>query len=132
MISVALLIVSLATLVLCAPTAYESKLHESRTDIPASFSLTGAAPPDTPLPLRIALVPNTFPALEERLCDVSKPSRANYGKHLSKKEARPSHRVTFPSSGTQPYSSSAGRTTHQLQLVLRRLRTDLGRHGKRC
>ncbi|OJT13601.1 Tripeptidyl-peptidase sed2 [Trametes pubescens] len=86
MISTSLLIASLFTLVFGAPTAYNLKLHESRTEIPAGFSLTGPAPPDTPLRLRIALVQNNFTALEEILYNVSTPSSANYGQYLSEKD----------------------------------------------
>ncbi len=64
------------------------QLHEARKGVPAGFSLHGAASPDTVLNLRMALVQNDFPGLEERLYDVSTPSSANYGKHLSKAEVR--------------------------------------------
>lgn len=65
------------------------QLHEARKGIPAGFSLHGAASPDTVLNLRMALVQSNFAGLEERLYDVSTPSSANYGKHLSKAEVRP-------------------------------------------
>lgn len=131
MISTTLLIAALSTLVLGAPTAYNLKLHESRTDLPASFSPTVVAPPATSLQLCIALVQHNT-AREERLYDVSTPSSMHYVKHLSKKEVRISYCVTLPSLPTQPYSpSSAGRPTPQLKLGLQRLRTDLGRHSQR-
>ncbi|EIW61085.1 subtilisin-like protein [Trametes versicolor FP-101664 SS1] len=62
------------------------QLHEARRGIPAGFSIHGAAAPDTVLNLRMALVQSNFAGLEERLYDVSTPSSANYGKHLSKAE----------------------------------------------
>lgn len=62
------------------------QLHEVRKGIPAGFSLHGAASPDTVLNLGMALVQSNFAGLEERLYDVSTPSSANYGKHLSKAE----------------------------------------------
>ncbi|KAH9924392.1 peptidase S8/S53 domain-containing protein [Fomitopsis serialis] len=51
------------------------------------FSLTGAAAPDTPLTLKIALTQSNPSGLEDALYDVSTPSSPNYGQHLSKAEA---------------------------------------------
>lgn len=68
--------------------AYTLQVHEARSKIPAGFSSHGAASSDTMLNLRIALVQSDFAGLEERLYDVSTPSSANYGKHLSKTEVR--------------------------------------------
>ncbi|EIW61051.1 family S53 protease [Trametes versicolor FP-101664 SS1] len=86
MVATSLLVASLFTLVLGTPTARNLKLHESREEIPAGFSLSGAASPDTTLKLRLALVQSNFAELEDRLYDVSTPSSANYGQHLSKEE----------------------------------------------
>ncbi|KAI0713828.1 family S53 protease [Earliella scabrosa] len=83
-----LLLVSLITLALGKPTARVMKLHESRVSIPDGFSLRGAAEPESTIKLRLALVQSNFPELERRLMDVSTPSSANYGKHLSKAEVQ--------------------------------------------
>lgn len=77
---------SLIALALDKPTARSMKLHESRESIPHGFSLRSPAHPDQTLKLRIALVQNNVAELERRLMDVSTPSSANYGKHLSKAE----------------------------------------------
>lgn len=115
MLSTTLLIASLSTLVLGAPTVYNPKLHEPHTDIPTGLSPPSTAPSDTPLQLCISLVQCNFTALEERLYDVSTPSSANSGKRLSKEEVRLSCRVALPSLLIQPYSlSPTGRTTRQL------------------
>ncbi len=82
------LLVSLVTLALGKPTARNMKLHESRLAVPNGFSLNGAAPAETSLKLRLALVQSNFPELERKLYDVSTPSSSSYGKHLSKAEVR--------------------------------------------
>ncbi|KAI0628873.1 family S53 protease [Trametes polyzona] len=86
MVATSLFVASLFTLALGTPMGRNLKLHEAREAIPAGFSLRGAASPDTTLKLRIALVQNNFAELEQRLYDVSTPSSANYGNHLSKEE----------------------------------------------
>ncbi|KAI0355217.1 family S53 protease [Trametes cingulata] len=86
MVAVSLLVASLFTLALGKPMARNLQVHEAREDIPAGFSLRGAASPDTTLKLRIALVQGNFAELEQKLYDVSTPSSANYGQHLSKEE----------------------------------------------
>ena len=68
--------------------ARNMKVHESLESAPDGFSLRGAAQADQSLKLRLALVQSNFDELERRLYDVSTPSSANYGKHLSKSEVR--------------------------------------------
>ncbi|KAH9923706.1 family S53 protease [Epithele typhae] len=68
------------------PMARSMKVHETREGVPSGFSVKAAASPDQTLKLRIALTQSNFPELESRLYDVSTPSSANYGKHLSKAE----------------------------------------------
>ncbi|KAI0806616.1 family S53 protease [Fomes fomentarius] len=82
------LLVSFVALALGKPTARNMKLHESRLAIPSGFSLHGAAPAETSLKLRLALVQSNFPELERKLYDVSTPSSSSYGKHLSKAEVQ--------------------------------------------
>ncbi|KAI8974189.1 family S53 protease [Trametes punicea] len=86
MIIARLLVASLIASALGKPMGRNLQVHEARKDVPAGFSLEGAASPDATLKLRIALVQSDFEGLEERLYDVSTPSSPNYGKYLSKAE----------------------------------------------
>ncbi|KAI0675069.1 family S53 protease [Trametes maxima] len=61
-------------------------LHEVREDIPDGFVNSGSAPQDAVLNLRLALVQSDAAGLEKALMDVSTPSSALYGQHLSKEE----------------------------------------------
>lgn len=88
MVASALLLASLLTLALGKPTARNLRIHESLQGAPTGFSLTGSADPNQTLKLRLALVQGNTAELERRLYDVSTPSSANYGKHLSKEEVR--------------------------------------------
>ena len=88
MVASGLLLASLFAAVLGKPAARNMKVHEFREDIPDGFSLRSAALPDQTLKLRLALVQSDFDELERKLYDVSTPSSANYGKHLSKTEVR--------------------------------------------
>ncbi len=107
------LLLSLIALVLGKPMARNMKLHESREGIPDGFSLRGAAQPDWTLKLRLALVQSNLAELERKLMDVSTPSSANYGKHLSKAEVcstcfrRNSWVLTADTAPTEPRSSSS-------------------------
>ncbi|RDX47318.1 family S53 protease [Lentinus brumalis] len=83
-----LFFVSLFALALSKPMARNMKLHESREGIPEGFSLRGAAQPEQTIKLRLALVQSNLAELERKLIDVSTPSSANYGKHLSKAEVQ--------------------------------------------
>ncbi|OSD07716.1 family S53 protease-like protein [Trametes coccinea BRFM310] len=62
-------------------------VHETRDALPSGFSLTGPAPADTTLKLRIALAQKTPDAVVDALLSVSDPTSDKYGQHLSKNEA---------------------------------------------
>ncbi|KAJ2985446.1 hypothetical protein NUW54_g10149 [Trametes sanguinea] len=73
--------------VCCAtPLALSMQVHEAREDIPEGFIHSGSAPQDTVLNLQLALVQSDPAGLEKALMDVSTPSSALYGQHLSKEE----------------------------------------------
>ncbi|KAJ6519106.1 family S53 protease [Mycena sanguinolenta] len=61
-------------------------LHASRSRAPHGFTSLGAAPANQSIKLRFALASNDVPGLEKALLDVSTPSSANYGNHLTKEE----------------------------------------------
>ena len=86
MFSKAFLAICFAAVALGKPVARNLQVHELRTQVPPAFSLVGAASPDTVLNLRIALVSSDMAGLEKALMDVSTPSSALYGQHLSKEE----------------------------------------------
>ena len=86
MIAPTFLLASLVTLALGKPAPRGFQLHESIEGPPSGFSLTGSADPDRTLNMRVALVRSNIDELERRLYDVSTPSSANYGKHLSKSD----------------------------------------------
>ena len=111
MVASVLFLASLFALTLGKPTARVMRLHESRDGVPDGFSLRSAALPDQTLKLRLALKQSNFDALERKLYDVSTPSSANYGKHLSKAEVR------FSLSVVLRYSTDAGHTLQVQQLV---------------
>ncbi|KAF8488535.1 family S53 protease-like protein [Gautieria morchelliformis] len=74
------------TLACAKPAPHNLVVHERRESIPDGFVQDGAAPSDTTLNLRLALVSNNMPGLEQALYDVSTPSSSQYGQHLSKEE----------------------------------------------
>lgn len=78
----------LYSLVLARPTAGDMIVHEARDTIPDGYVRTGAAPANTQLLLRIALVQNNPEGLVNALYDVSTPGSTLYGQHLSKEEVR--------------------------------------------
>ncbi|KII88063.1 hypothetical protein PLICRDRAFT_30516 [Plicaturopsis crispa FD-325 SS-3] len=81
--------VALASLLAVAhanPLARNLVVHESRESAPDGFVHAGAAPADTVLNMRIALVQSDPSGLEQALMDVSTPSSALYGQHLTKDE----------------------------------------------
>ncbi|TFY58182.1 hypothetical protein EVJ58_g6573 [Rhodofomes roseus] len=87
MVSAGLLKVAVL-LSLAASGALGRSIPMSRRDTAASgFTLTGAAAPDTPLTLKIALTQSNPSGLEDALYDVSTPSSLQYGQHLSKEAA---------------------------------------------
>ncbi|KIP08326.1 hypothetical protein PHLGIDRAFT_117314 [Phlebiopsis gigantea 11061_1 CR5-6] len=78
--------VAYSTLALAAPSAKSTlKLKESVV-APRGWTKREAAPRDLPINLRIALPQSNFPLLEQHLYEVSDPSHARYGAHLSKEE----------------------------------------------
>ncbi|KAJ6606104.1 subtilisin-like protein [Mycena vulgaris] len=64
----------------------EFVLHERRDVAPPGFTLSGAAPGDTTLNLRINLAQNNLPGLEAALSAISDPSSPWYGQWLAKEE----------------------------------------------
>ncbi|OJT13117.1 Tripeptidyl-peptidase sed3 [Trametes pubescens] len=66
--------------------ARSMQLHEVRDEVPDGFVHSGAAPQDTVLNLRLALVQSDTAGLQKALMDVSTPSSALYGQHLTKEE----------------------------------------------
>ncbi|KAH9921038.1 family S53 protease-like protein [Fomitopsis serialis] len=87
MIATGLILTSLFTLGLSKPVARTLRLHEARSTVPTGFSQVGSADADTVLNLRLGLVSSSADKLVETLYDVSTPSSANYGQHLSRSEA---------------------------------------------
>lgn len=76
-----------SSLVLSKPLARSAmQVHEARQAAPNGFELSGPASPDTVLSLRIALVQSDIAGLIDALYDVSTPSNAKYGQHLTKAE----------------------------------------------
>ncbi|KAJ6519080.1 family S53 protease [Mycena sanguinolenta] len=69
---------------LAAASPVSRVLHSSRSSAPSGFASLGAAPADQSLKIRFGLASNNAPGLEKALLDVSTPSSANYGKHLTK------------------------------------------------
>ncbi|KAI0066334.1 subtilisin-like protein [Artomyces pyxidatus] len=87
MFKAALVLLSLFSATLSTPhIARDLRLHESRDDVPDGFTHNGPAAGDTPLRLRLALKQNDIEGLQDVLMDVSTPTSANYGKHLSLEE----------------------------------------------
>ncbi|KAJ6450110.1 family S53 protease [Mycena sanguinolenta] len=81
-----LFLASLLSLAAASPAFQSFVLQESLKSAPSGFSTSGPAADSTTLNLRIALASSNFAGLEQALYDVSTPSSANYGKHLSKAE----------------------------------------------
>ncbi|TFY62562.1 hypothetical protein EVJ58_g3775 [Rhodofomes roseus] len=87
MVSRLLVVTSLIALALGKPVRRDLQLHESRQSVPRGFSLVGPAADETTLALRLALVRSNTAGLIDALYDVSNPSSAHYGEHLTKEEA---------------------------------------------
>ncbi|KAI0054617.1 family S53 protease [Artomyces pyxidatus] len=87
MLQASFILLSLFSLALAGPhVTRDLRLHESRDSVPNGFTRNGPAPGDTPLPLRLALKQNNIEGLQDVLMDISTPSSANYGQHLSLEE----------------------------------------------
>ncbi|EPT01830.1 hypothetical protein FOMPIDRAFT_1119556 [Fomitopsis schrenkii] len=87
MLTSCVLLAVLCTLSMGTPVERSLRLHESRPTAPTGFSRVGSADATTVLNLRLGLVSSNVDKLIETLYDVSTPSSANYGQHLSKSEA---------------------------------------------
>lgn len=88
MVAAGILFASLFALTCGKPLSRRMLRHDAREDIPSGFVQNGAASPDTTLKLRLALVQSDPAGLEQALYDVSTPSSALYGQHLTQEEAR--------------------------------------------
>lgn len=88
MVAIGLFLASLLTVVGANPVAQPFVTHEKLEKAPDGFLHNGPASDSTSLNLRIALVSNNMAGLEKALYDVSTPSSALYGQHLSKEEVR--------------------------------------------
>lgn len=86
MLTYGLLFSSLLALGVGNPVKRSLRVHESRLTIPTGFSRVGPASSDTILSLRLGLISSGVDELIDTLYDVSTPSSASYGQHLSKSE----------------------------------------------
>ncbi|KAI0733779.1 family S53 protease [Fomitopsis betulina] len=75
-----------SALVLGKPTPRSFTVHERRDAAPTGFTLSGAANTDQTLSLRIGLTQGNLTGLYDALYEVSDPTSAKYGQHLSKDE----------------------------------------------
>jgi tripeptidyl-peptidase I len=80
------LVLAFAALASAKPTTSSHVLHESREDVPAGWVSTGAASPSAQINMRIALPSKDFAGLEKILYEVSEPTSAKYGQHLTTEE----------------------------------------------
>ncbi|EPT01819.1 hypothetical protein FOMPIDRAFT_1119585 [Fomitopsis schrenkii] len=87
MLASCVILAALCTLTIGKPVECNLRLHESRPTAPTGFSRVGSADAATVLNLRLGLVSSNVDKLIETLYDVSTPSSAKYGQHLSKSEA---------------------------------------------
>jgi tripeptidyl-peptidase I len=81
-------LLSLFAVAAAAKPAARMVVHESRDDVPSGYVRVKAADPNQEVRLRIALTQNNMDGLIKALYDVSTPSSAAYGEHLSKEEVR--------------------------------------------
>ncbi|KIJ26919.1 hypothetical protein M422DRAFT_191590 [Sphaerobolus stellatus SS14] len=87
MVSLRLLsLISLVSVVLASPKYRDFVLHERRDTVPRGFVHNGPASVNQTITLKIALNSNNLAGLEKALLDVSTPSSALYGQHLTKEE----------------------------------------------
>ncbi|KAK7439369.1 hypothetical protein VKT23_017593 [Stygiomarasmius scandens] len=82
-----LAVLASAAFVSGSPTRRAMAIAEQRT-LPITFASGGKPTPDTKLDLRIALTQKDMAGLEKSLFDVSTPSSALYGQHLSFDEVK--------------------------------------------
>lgn len=88
MVATSFFFVSLLALVLGKPIIRNLQVHESVKKVPSGFTLKGPASSETTLKLRLALMQNDPAGLIDTLMDVSMPTSAHYGQHLTKEEVR--------------------------------------------
>ena len=86
---------TLLSLAVAKPAARSIKVHESRDTIPSGYVISGSAPSDMELQLRIALVQSNPDGLIDALYAVSTPGSASYGEFLSKEEVRMSVHILY-------------------------------------
>lgn len=79
-------LISLVAFTLGKPLSRSLQVHESAKKVPSSLTLKGPASSETTLKLRLALVQSNPSGLIDALMDVSTPTSANYGQHLTKEE----------------------------------------------
>ena len=86
MVLAGLVLASLFAAALGNPLARRAlKVHETM-ELPEGFKAAGPASPDTVLNLRVALTQSNRDGLINALMDVSEPTSALYGQHLTKEE----------------------------------------------
>ncbi|KAJ7781855.1 family S53 protease [Mycena maculata] len=85
MVATTLFWTSLFSLAAASPVL-KPRVVQSRSSAPQGFINLGAANSSQTLNLRIALASRNISGLETALLDVSTPSSANYGKHLTKEQ----------------------------------------------
>ncbi|KAI0919310.1 hypothetical protein AcV5_002264 [Taiwanofungus camphoratus] len=86
MVAATIFFTFLSAFALSKPLPRSLQVHEARDGVPSGYILSGPAPPDKVLPLRIVLVQSDTTGLVDALYDVSTPSSAKYGLHLTKGE----------------------------------------------
>ncbi|KAF9814359.1 hypothetical protein IEO21_05154 [Rhodonia placenta] len=86
MLTVSLLTLLSFTAALSKPATRSLEVHETRAAVPSGFVKSAPASPNTLLNLRLGLANSNTDGLITTLYDVSTPSSANYGQHLSKEE----------------------------------------------
>lgn len=90
MITVPWLLISLLAVVGAKPVARDTIVHDRRDSVPSGFVLSGTAPADKVLSMRISLA-SDLSGLETALNAASVPSSSSYGQWLSKEAVRLLH-----------------------------------------
>lgn len=107
MVALTALLVSLLAVASQGKLTERLVVHEARAT-PEGYALTGSAPADTVLNMRIAVKQVDIEGMQKVLMDVSTPGNAKYGQHLNKKQVCLSNTLTH----TYQLTSSAGRGVH--------------------
>ena len=87
MVAKSLLFAALFAVALGNPVRRAMRVHETM-ELPEGFSHLRAAAPDTMIDMRIALTQSDRDGLIKALMDVSEPTSALYGQHLTREEVR--------------------------------------------